>query len=269
MGMSLEVELQAFDGPLDLLLTLIEKNKINIFDIPIAEITEQYLEYVRKMEEENLEVMSEFMVMASELIAIKCRMLLPKEEEEDIEEADPREELVRRLLEYKTYKYMSYELRDRMSDASLRLFKGDSTPQEVKKYRPPVDPAELLAGITPGALHEIFAQVLKRQTDKLDPVRSQFGNIEREEVSLTDKLGSIVSYAKKHKNFSFRDLLEKQKSKTQIVVTFLAVLELMSYGVIRASQEVTAGDILIEQSGEGNLEEIIRHMSEEDGYGTT
>lgn len=112
--MALEVELGVFDGPLDLLLTLIEKNKINIFDIPIVEITDQYLAYVQKMKEEDLGLMSEFMVMASELIAIKCRMLLPKKEEAEEDEEDPRDELVRRLLEYKTYKYMSYELRDRM-----------------------------------------------------------------------------------------------------------------------------------------------------------
>ena len=116
--MALQVSLNAFDGPLDLLLHLIEKNKVNIFDIPIVEITEQYLAYVRQMETEDLGTMSEFMVMASELISIKCKMLLPPETDDEGEEIDPRAELVAQLLEYKTYKYMSYELKDRMDDAA-------------------------------------------------------------------------------------------------------------------------------------------------------
>ncbi len=254
--MALEVELKAFDGPLDLLLTLIEKNKINIFDIPIAEITDQYLAYVRKMEEENLEVMSEFMVMAAELIAIKCRMLLPKEEEEAEGEADPREELVRRLLEYKTYKYMASELRECMEEASGRLFKDDTTPGEVKKYRPKINPEEIVSGITLDRLHEVFESVLRRSADRIDPLRSRFGTIEKEEVSLPEKLEKITGYVKKHKSFSFRQLLQGQKSRTQIVVTFLAVLELMSYGMIRAAQDNPGDDIMIEQVPEADIEEI-------------
>jgi len=107
--MGIPVKLEAFEGPLDLLLHLIEKNKIDIYDIPIVEITEQYMEYIRQMQEENLNIMSEFMVMAATLLDIKCKMLLPKEVTEEGEEKDPREELVQQLLEYKMFKYMSYE----------------------------------------------------------------------------------------------------------------------------------------------------------------
>ena len=108
--MELSYKLEKFEGPLDLLLHLIEKNKVNIYDIPIAEITDQYMEYVRQMDEENLDVVSEFLVMAATLLDIKARMLLPREVSEEGEEEDPRAELVERLLEYKTYKYMSLEL---------------------------------------------------------------------------------------------------------------------------------------------------------------
>lgn len=254
--MILEVELKAFDGPLDLLLSLIEKNKINIFDIPIVEITDQYLSYVRKMQEENLDVMSEFMVMAAELIAIKCRMLLPKEDDETEEEEDPREELVRRLLEYKTYKYMASELRDYMEDAGERLFKDDTTPSEVRKYRPPVNIDELVGSLTLERLHEVFEAVLKRQSDKIDPLRSRFGTIEREEVSLPEKLENIAGYAKRHRSFSFRQLIEGTKSRTQIVVTFLAVLELMSYGYLTASQDEVKGDIFLEKVDGADVESI-------------
>ena len=99
--MGISVKLQVFEGPLDLLLHLIDKNKVNIYDIPIAMITEQYMEYIRQMQEENLNIMSEFMVMAATLLDIKCKMLLPKEVNEEGEEEDPRAELVEKLLEYK------------------------------------------------------------------------------------------------------------------------------------------------------------------------
>ena len=112
--MAIELKLQAFEGPLDLLLHLIEKNKVSIYDIPIALITEQYMEYIDAMTEASLQMdtMSEFLVMAATLLDIKSRMLLPAEKDEEGEEIDPREELVRQLLEYKTYKYMSFELRE-------------------------------------------------------------------------------------------------------------------------------------------------------------
>ena len=141
--MGIPVKLPVFEGPLDLLLHLIEKNKVNIYDIPIVEITDQYMEYIHQMEREDLNIMSEFMVMAATLISIKCRMLLPKEVNEEGEEEDPREELVRQLLEYKMYKYMSYELRDRMAEASRSIYKLPSLPKEVREYREPVDTQDL------------------------------------------------------------------------------------------------------------------------------
>jgi segregation and condensation protein A len=261
--MALEVELKVFDGPLDLLLSLIEKNKINIFDIPIVEITDQYLDYVRKMQREDLGVMSEFMVMAAELISIKCRMLLPKEVDEEGEEIDPRDELVRQILEYKTYKYMSYQLKDRL-DASGNVFKPETIPREVRSYRPRVDPADLVRDLTLEKLHRIFDSVIRRQEDKIDPVRSKFGTIEKEEVSVPEKLESIAEYAKRHDRFSFRDLLEEQSSKVQVVVTFLAVLELMKYGIIEATQDGIDQEIYIERAQEVDINRI-RDQYEEEG----
>ena len=137
--MELSYKLEKFEGPLDLLLHLIEKNKINIYDIPIAEITDQYLEYVSCMEEESLDVVSEFLVMAATLLDIKARMLLPREVSEEGEEEDPRAELVERLLEYKTYKYMSLELKDMEVDADKVFYKAPTIPREVEKYEEPVD----------------------------------------------------------------------------------------------------------------------------------
>ena len=244
--MGIPVKLPVFEGPLDLLLHLIDKNKIDIYDIPIVEITDQYMDYIRQMEREDLNIVSEFMVMAATLIDIKCRMLLPKEVNEEGEEEDPREELVQQLLEYKMYKYMSYELRDRMADASRSVYKKATLPREVLEYEEPVDIRELLGDLTLEKLNEIYQSILRRQEDKIDPIRSRFGQIEKEEVSLSDKMEELESYAAEHRHFSFRNLLERQHSRMQVIVTFLAVLELMKTGKITVSQEHLFDDIQIE-----------------------
>ena len=248
--MELSVKLPVFEGPLDLLLHLIDKNKIDIYDIPIVMITDQYLEYVQQMPQEDLNLMSEFMVMAATLLDIKCRMLLPKEVNEEGEEEDPRAELVARLLEYKMYKYMSFELRDRMDEAQQQLFHEGQMPKEVAEYKAPVDTEHLLDDMTLQKLHEIFKDVFKRQENKRDPIRSNFGKIQKEEVSLTDKLDYVKVYARNHGHCTFRSLLHAQSSKTQVIVTFLAILELMKAGEITLTQEETFGEIYIDVTKE-------------------
>ena len=241
---SLSVRLEVFEGPLDLLLYLIEKNKIDIYDIPIVEITEQYLDYIKTMQE-DMEVMSEFLVMAATLLDIKCKMLLPKEVNEEGEEEDPRAELVQKLLEYKMYKYMALELRDRQIDAAKCWYKKPRLPREVDNYRYPINYEELLDGVNLAKLHEIFKSVIKRQVDKIDPIRSQFGKIEKDEINLEEKQEYIEEYVRNHKRFSFRNLLEKQGSKMEIIVTFMAILEMMKQGIISIEQERTFADIII------------------------
>lgn len=244
--MDLTVKLQAFEGPLDLLLHLLDKNKVNIYDIPIVEITNQYMAYIRQMQQEDLNVMSEFMVMAATLLDIKAKMLLPAPETEDDEESeDPRAQLVQQLLEYKMYKYISGELKDRQMDASRVLYKMPTIPQEVVAYEEPVDLDELVAGLTLDKLNEIFQSMMKKQVEKIDPIRSKFGKIQKEEISLEDRMTSLEAYARTHKQFSFRGLLEGARSKTEIIVTFLAVLELMKVGAIRITQDAIFDDISI------------------------
>ena len=244
--MQLEFKLQVFEGPLDLLLHLLEKNKVSIYDIPIVEITNQYMEYIRQMQQNDLNVMSEFMVMAATLLDIKSKMLLPAQETEDEEAEDPRAELVQQLLEYKLYKSMAFELKDRQVDASHVFYKEPTIPAEVAAYQPPIDTKELVADLSLNQLNDIFKSVLKRQKDKIDPIRSKFGEIKKEEVSLEDKMGYLTEYATSHRFFSFRQLLEKQSSRLEIIVTFVAVLELMKSGTIYISQEKTFDDIKIE-----------------------
>lgn len=255
--MSISYKLEQFEGPLDLLLHLIEKNKVSIYDIPIAEITDQYLEYVSQMEKEDLNVVSEFLVMAATLLDIKSRMLLPAEVNEEGEEEDPRAELVERLLEYKMYKYMAFELKDRELDAEKVFYKNPTIPKEVARYEPPVDLDKLLDGLTLAKLQRIFESVMKRREDKVDPIRSNFGTIRQEPVSLEEKITSVMDYARKHRRFSFRAMLERQGDKLEVVVTFLAVLELMKIGKIHLTQENLFDDMEIETlEEEGDEEEL-------------
>lgn len=243
--MAIPIKLEVFEGPLDLLLHLIDKNKVDIYDIPIVEITEQYLDYIKQMETEDMNVMSEFLVMAATLIDIKCRMLLPKEVNEEGEEEDPRAELVEKLLEYKMCKYMSYELKDRMIAAEKSLYKKPTLPKEVSEYVEPVNYEELIGDVTLAKLQDIFKSVMKRQEDKIDPVRSTFGRIEKDEIDMELKTVYIEDYIRSHRRFSFRKLLEKQHSKMEIIVTFLVILELMKMGRIGIEQQDIFADIMI------------------------
>ena len=244
--MGIEVKLEAFEGPLDLLLHLIEKNKIDIYDIPIAEITDQYMEYVNQMKIADLDTMSDFLLVAAQLINIKSRMLLPKEEKESGEIIDPREDLVKRLIEYKLYKYSAELLKDRGDFASSSMFKEPTIPKEVAEYVEKPEIKDIIGDLTLAKLHNIFNFVIKKQTDKTDPIRSSFGKIKKEAISLSEALNDLQIYAKEHKCFNFKEFLHNQPTRLHIVVSFLAVLELMKVGALKAVQDDVESDILIE-----------------------
>ena len=247
--MALSVKLEAFEGPLDLLLHLIDKNKIDIYDIPIVMITEQYMEYIKQMETEDMNIMSEFLLMAATLLDIKCKMLLPKEADEEGEEEDPRAELVQKLLEYKMYKYMSFELKDRQFSAERNMYKPATIPEEILKHQEPLDYGVLIGDMNLSRLHAIFKETVKRKEDKVDPIRSRFGKIEKDEINLEEKTSYIENYIAQNEKMSFRDLLEKQNSKMEVIVTFLVVLELIKQGIITVRQDAVFDDILIIKKG--------------------
>ncbi len=255
--MEIEYKLQVFEGPLDLLLHLIEKNKVDIYDIPIVIITEQYLEYVEQMQENDMDVMSEFLVMAATLIRIKSKMLLPKEEKEEEEEEDPRAELVRRLLEYKMYKYAALELKDMELDASYHLYKKPTIPKEVETYKEKIDPAVLVDGMTLNKLNDIFQSIMRKQVEKVDPIRSKFGTIEKEEINIEERMLQIREDVRGLKGISFRTLLEAQPTRMNIIITFMSILELMKIGAITIRQEEIFGDIVID-----SLDELEAHYQE-------
>jgi len=241
--MAIDIKLTAFEGPLDLLLLLIEKNKVDIYDIPIASITDQYLEYVDAMKTENLDVLSDFLVMASTLLDIKSRMLLPVEEDENGDDIDPRTELVQQLIEYREYKLLAQELKNQYEAPDDVFYREESLPEMVKNFKPRPDMDSLLEDVTLLHLQTVFEQVLKRKEDSIDPIRSSFGKIEKETVRISEKLSHVLTLGAQKKRFSFRELLEEAATKSDVVVTFLACLELIKIGQLFVLQEENGGEI--------------------------
>ncbi len=258
--MDIAFKLNAFEGPLDLLLHLIEKNKVDIYDIPISMITDQYLEYLAEMDKHDAEVTSEFLVMAATLLDIKARMLLPKEVDAEGNEEDPRAELVQKLMEYKMYKYMSVELKDKAIIASKAMYKEASIPEEVAKYEPPIDLDVFIGNVTVEKLKAVFDDVIKRNSELVNVEAMRYGRIQREAISIPDKITELRSFIGNHKQFSFRDFIEKQQTRMNIIVSFLAILELMKTGEIWAEQDGNDNDIILYTE---HLEERIGNEQDE------
>lgn len=246
--MAIEVKLEKFEGPLDLLLHLIDKHQVDIYDIPIVAITEQYLDYIKMMEENKMDVMSEFIEMAATLINIKSKMLLPVEVEDE-EEIDPRRELVEKLIEYKKFKLIAESLKEQQTSAAKLVYKQPTIPKEILNEKPVIDTDKLLQDVDMSQLLEIFAQVIKKKEDKIDPIRSKFGEIKKETYTVDDKIQLIFETCNDYDTFSFYDLLDLQKSKDEVIITFLAVLEMMKMGVIRIVQEDLFSEIVIKFVG--------------------
>jgi len=218
------VRLDMFEGPLDLLLHLIKKNKLNITDIPIALITEQYLETLKLMKVLNLEIAGEFLLMAATLLHIKSKMLLPaSSEEEGEEEVDPRAELIRRLLEYQKYKEASQELEKRpLLDRDVFTRPASQEREEPEEEKIEVNLFELL---------EAFRQVLERA--KIEA----FHEVTLEPITVEEKIQEILSILQKEKrSMAFQTLFPEQSSRSIIVITFLAILELVKTKAVRIFQ---------------------------------
>ncbi|MBI2989554.1 MAG: segregation/condensation protein A [Deltaproteobacteria bacterium] len=243
------VQLEIFEGPLDLLLHLIKKNEVNIADIPIAAITEQYLATLELMQSLNLDVAGEFLVMAATLIHIKSRVLLPPGEDEDgeEEEGDPREELVRRLLEYQRFKEAAEELEGR------EILKRDVF---VRRSEVPEDLATAgFEGLSLFDLISALRQVLERFPDE------GIHEVTLERISVREKMSSLLDDLQRRGKVIFQSLFEAAASRFEIIVTFLAMLELAKIRAIRVWQEEREGPIVIELAAP--LEDIQERMAQE------
>ena len=237
--MEYKVVLDSFQGPLDILLNLIEKAKIDIYDIPINIITEQYLDYISQMEEFDLELTSEFLLMASTLLQIKSKMLLPSTKEDDEEdERDPREELVLRLLAYKQYKEVASKLRE-YEEAGLKSF---YKPQEdLTQF---VDDDDLELGpLNIDSLFKALNKILERRARNLTSLNLE--EITRDEFTIEECSESILQQLEFNKKIKFSELLHENSSKYEIVSYFLSLLELMRLKGIFVRQDRAFSDIVI------------------------
>ncbi len=233
--MAYRVKLQNFEGPLDLLLFLIKKNEVDIYDIPIAEITRQYLEYVEIIKLLDLESASEFILLAATLIRIKAKMLLPRPQPEEEDAPDPRLELVTRLLEYKRFKELAFKLSEYEEEQSLVFARGSFAEQELATE----GAIELTEELTLFSLISAFKQVIDRLP------RETFHHVEVIQISIEEQIEYILSALAQTRQISFFDLIAHLQDKIIIVVTFMALLELIRRGEITARQSNTFGEIWI------------------------
>lgn len=234
----MDFKLNTFEGPLDLLLHLIKENKMNIFDIPIEEITKQYLDYIHQMETKNLEVASSYLVMASELIELKARMLLPRQSKEvEIEEIeDPREELVSRLLEYQAYKEISKQLKEKELQRQEIYTK---LPENIHHYQEEVNWLEQEGSLD--SLVDAFKKFLLRKQEE-KPLQTK---VTMKEITVSSRKIEIREKLKKEKRVSFFSLFPVV-SKEYIVATFLAILEMARNKELLIQQDELFSEIFCE-----------------------
>ena len=235
--MNLDLRLNDFEGPLDLLLHLIKDNKMDIFDIQIEKITEQYLDYIKKQESMNLEVDSEYLVLASELIEIKSKWLLPREKVEETEEKiDPREELMNRLLEYEAYKEITKTLKEK---EQVRMEIYTKAPSDISEYME--EDTNFNMDITLDDLVDAFQKFLERQRE-LKPLATK---VTENEITVSSRRRDIKRILTKEKKISFFKLFPVY-SKEYVVATFLAVLEMVKNKEIMITQKDNFDDIICE-----------------------
>lgn len=250
-------KLDKFEGPLDLLLTLIQKHKVSIYDIPIAEITDQYLEAIDGIEQSRLENTSEFLVMAAQLLLIKSRMLLPKNEDSEDEE-DPREELARRLEEYKKFKEASAELRKSEFSSKYMVFR------EEEKIKFPVP--EYSRSHNTDELIEAFEHILARRVRRAAPEKRAFsGIVGREKVSVDDMVEKICKRLSESRSIGFKSLFPESDTKPEMIATFLAVLEMIKLNRIRADFDSSKHDFIITAEKNAALDKAKGVSDDSDG----
>ena len=237
--MSYKINLEIFEGPLDLLLYLVKKDHLNIYDIPVSLVTEQYLQYLNLMKLLDLNIAGEFLVMAATLMQIKSKMLLPAEESQGVEEeeADPRAELVKRLLEYEKFKQIAQELREKET-GQHEIFKRPKTGQEKEKY----GEKEVFFEASIFDLINAFSQALK------DVPKEAFYEVIKDEFSVEEKVHDLLHFLLISPSVRLSELFTKAKNKIEIIVIFLAILELVRMKEVVARQSALFEDIEISRN---------------------
>lgn len=249
--MSYKVKLDVFEGPFDLLVYLIENAEMNIYDIRVSEITNQYLEYIEQMKKQDTVVAGEFMVLAAVLIELKSKMLLPRFHEEGLPdtEEDPRDELVQKLLEYKRFK-ASAEFLEKQEERMQGIF---SKPQEdLIPYT--LEPDEYL-NLDIGQFMKAFYLFLNKKK-KLEDIKKRYTRVERQRMSIETRIEQIKNFFMRKTKSTFLELLDGKTSRDYVVLTFMSMLELLKQRAINVHQSVNYGEItltLCQEQGQAEL----------------
>jgi segregation and condensation protein A len=233
------IRLEAFEGPFELLFHLIEKNEIDIYDIPMTVLTQQYLDAIRGLPP-DMEGMSEFLVMAATLLEIKSRMLLPRPQQPDEEGEDPRDALVRRLVAYRQAQGLAETLKS-YEDAGKRLFR-----QPEASFAPPARrPREWLLSVSLDSIMEAFDEAMRRQELRVDRVHHRFGEVPRDRFTVEQKIASLSIRLRNRETLRLSLLFDECETRSECVVVFLALLEMMWLGLCRARQSASFAEVEI------------------------
>ena len=246
--MNYKVKLDIFEGPFDLLVYLIERSKMSVYDIQISEITTQYLEYVKEMQDLDIELAQDFMVLAAELIQIKTRMLLPAGKAEDGTELpaeDPRADLVQRILEYKQFKDMGLFL-DQQAEVTSHIHSKPA--EDLEAYSG--EPEEIIKGSMTEFAQAFMQFIMKKQ--RLEEMHKIYERIERQKMTMENRIMQIAQVLKEKKSAMFSELIAGDDTNFNKVITFMSVLELLRERSVTAEQKKRFGDILIRKAEASN-----------------
>lgn len=244
--MALSIKIENFEGPFDLLLHLIKKNEMNIYDIKIFEITNQYMEYIKSMKELDLDIASEFIVTAATLLEIKSRELLPKEKkenDEEIDEEDIKKQLIDKLIEYRNFKEAAGFFKERQEKVGIMFTKKPEI--IVDKSEP--DISDVLKNITLYQLYNMFNELIFIYNSKINIENREFKQIPADIYKIEDKMEQLNEYINKNKKGEFSHIIEKCTCKIEIIVTFLALLEMIKLRTISIVQENNFKEIYLER----------------------
>jgi segregation and condensation protein A len=244
--MSLNIKINNFEGPFDLLLHLIKKNEMDIYDIKIYEITNQYLQFINEMKEMDLEVTSEFIVIAATLLEIKSKLLLPNLAQDETaadSEVDPRKELIQKLVEYKKFKQVAAYLRTLEGESGLVFTKK---PEIIEEKSKPADDSDILKNITMLQLYNLFNNLMNKYNSKMNKENVIQREIPVDAYKIEDKMEYLIKRITPHNHLYFSNIIRECSNKMEVVVTFLALLELIKLRNVKVIQDSNFMEIYLE-----------------------
>lgn len=242
--MALTIKTSNFEGPFDLLLHLIKKNQMDIYNISILDITNQYIGYLNEMKELDLDIASEFIVMATTLIELKSKVLLPKNKEPEVEEVDDAQELIDKLVQYKKFKNVAEFLGKRQMNTGVMFTKRPEIIEDTREKKQ--DAKELLKDITMIDLYNMYIELIEIYKNKMNESFNIEERVQVEVFKIEDKMDYLKGFLIENRNTTFTNIIKESRNKTEIIVTFLALLELIKLKDVKVVQHGNFGEIYLE-----------------------